>query len=297
MGIRYFVWLRLRNISVRTLYNYNLSSNIMNRKNLSKIQILDLAHCRECTDSIIFQITKICHNLTSLDLSECNELTDNSINSISLNCPNLTHLNIQGCTNVTDRSIDALCSRCLHITSFDFSKCYQLTDVSVLNITKAYPNLKLINPSSCFRITDVSIIALTERCKSIETLQLSWCLKLRDDSFLILTKAYGHQLKHLMVSWSNRLTNFGVDSIANNCPVLMSLDLSFCKEVNCDSTVYSVMQSCLKLLVYNLHGCRSISMYTRNYIGAMIEDRRSKASPADVIEADRFNIDFTNDYR
>lgn len=297
MGIRYFVWLRLRDISVKKLHNYNLSSNIMNRKNMSKLETFDLSNYKECTDSIIFQITTVCPYLTSLNISECTDLTDASLHSIAAKCENLTYLNTNGCTNFTDKGIEAICSNCRNITSFDFSKCYQVTDISLLKIAETYPKLTLLNASSCFRITDKSLSAITEKCRYINTLQLSWCLKLRDESFLSITKAYGNQLKFLLLSWSNHLTDAAADSIAKNCNNLISLDLSYCKELTSDSIVYSILQGCPKLIVFNLHGCRSITIYMRNFIAAMIDERRSQATPAAIEEAEQYVLDFTSDYR
>ncbi|XP_072239775.1 lysine (K)-specific demethylase 2Aa isoform X2 [Leuresthes tenuis] len=114
---------RLRNMVTLHLSGLDVSESTLRllQRHMPQLERLDLAHCRDVTDSSVALLaapgTHTRNNLSELTLAGCSELTDGCLSYLK-RLSSLTLLDLRGCKGVGRRACDAFISDLSHVALF-----------------------------------------------------------------------------------------------------------------------------------------------------------------------------------
>ncbi|KAM9792272.1 lysine (K)-specific demethylase 2Aa [Neosynchiropus ocellatus] len=114
---------RLRNMVTLHLSGLDVSESSLRllQRHMPHLERLDLAHCKEVTDSCIALLaapgSHTRNNLTELTLAGCNQLTDGCMSYLK-RLSSLTFLDLRGCKNISRRACDAFISDLSHVALY-----------------------------------------------------------------------------------------------------------------------------------------------------------------------------------
>lgn len=114
---------RLRNMVTLRLSGLDVSESTLRllQRHMPQLERLDLAHCKEITDSSIALLaaagTHTRNNLTELTLAGCSELTDSCLSYLK-RLSSLTLLDLRGCKCISRRACDAFISDLSHVALY-----------------------------------------------------------------------------------------------------------------------------------------------------------------------------------
>jgi F-box and leucine-rich repeat protein 2/20 len=116
--------------------------------------------------------------------------------------------------------------------------------------------LKALRLENCRWINDDAIQTLCINCPNIEVINLKQCLNLTDKGFTSI----GNCLSRLVdINLDSCLiTEDGLDAISNGCPLLESIDISWCKFLSVNSLLRLFRHSCQNLKFFNARGVTSV---------------------------------------
>ncbi|XP_053186372.1 lysine (K)-specific demethylase 2Aa isoform X1 [Scomber japonicus] len=114
---------RLRNMVTMRLSGLDVSESTLRllQRHMPQLERLDLAHCKDITDSSIALLaaagTHTRNNLTELTLAGCSQLTDSCLPYVK-RLSSLTLLDLRGCKSISRRACDAFISDLSHIALY-----------------------------------------------------------------------------------------------------------------------------------------------------------------------------------
>ncbi|KAF3687069.1 Lysine-specific demethylase 2A [Channa argus] len=114
---------RLRNTVTLRLSGLDISESTLRllQRHMPQLERLDLAHCKDITDSSIALLaaagTHTRNNLTELTLAGCSELTDSCLSYLK-RLSSLTLLDLRGCKNISRRACDTFISDLSHVALY-----------------------------------------------------------------------------------------------------------------------------------------------------------------------------------
>ncbi|XP_035856060.1 lysine (K)-specific demethylase 2Aa isoform X3 [Sander lucioperca] len=114
---------RLRNMVTLRLSGLDVSESTLRllQRHMPQLERLDLAHCKDITDSSIALLaaagTHSRNSLTELTLAGCSELTDGCLSYLK-RLSSLTLLDLRGCKGISRRACDAFISDLSHVALY-----------------------------------------------------------------------------------------------------------------------------------------------------------------------------------
>lgn len=114
---------RLRNMATLRLSGLDVSESTLRvlQRHMPQLERLDLAHCKDITDSSIALLaaagTHSRNSLTELTLAGCSELTDGCLSYLK-RLSSLTLLDLRGCKSISRRACDAFISDLSHFALY-----------------------------------------------------------------------------------------------------------------------------------------------------------------------------------
>ncbi|TNN80698.1 Lysine-specific demethylase 2A [Liparis tanakae] len=114
---------RLRNMVTLRLSGLDISESTVRllQRHMPQLERLDLAHCKDITDSSIALLaaagTHTRNSLTELTLAGCSELTDGCLSYLK-RLSSLTLLDLRGCKSISRRACDTFISDLSHVALF-----------------------------------------------------------------------------------------------------------------------------------------------------------------------------------
>ncbi|XP_059190229.1 lysine (K)-specific demethylase 2Aa isoform X2 [Centropristis striata] len=114
---------RLRNMVTLRLSGLDISESTLRllQRHMPQLERLDLAHCKDITDSSIALLTAAGthsrHSLAELTLAGCSELTDGCLSYLK-RLSSLTLLDLRGCKGISRRACDAFISDLSHVALY-----------------------------------------------------------------------------------------------------------------------------------------------------------------------------------
>ncbi|XP_034751151.1 lysine (K)-specific demethylase 2Aa isoform X2 [Etheostoma cragini] len=114
---------RLRNMVTLRLSGLDISESTLRllQRHMPQLERLDLAHCKDITDSCIALLaaagTHTRNTLTELTLAGCSELTDSCLSYLK-RLSSLTLLDLRGCKGISRRACDAFISDLSHVALY-----------------------------------------------------------------------------------------------------------------------------------------------------------------------------------
>lgn len=107
-------------------------------------------------------------------------------------------------------------------------------------------------------LTPDLLLKILQKSKHLQVLHLSSGLKISDETLKAIAQACP-QLKKLDISFSgDQITDKGIEFLAQSCPNLESLDVSGCTKLT-DAAVVAIKIHCLKFPLISYEGCPLIS--------------------------------------
>jgi len=173
-----------------------------------KIGLLSLHDCWNVTDVGLAKIFPFCPNIQSINLSNCWALTEAGFLTGLASAPQkLRHVEITGCPGMTDAALAALATGCHALESLDVSFCKNLGNDTWSQLMHWAGTLKSLAMRRCFKVSGESIQSSlgTTVLSCLESLDLSDCSLLSDAA---------------------------ITAVVAKCPVLHSLSLSFCQDLD-----------------------------------------------------------------
>lgn len=114
-------------------------------------------------------------------------------------------------------------------------------------------SLQYVNFSECLWITDLELIIVAETCQQLKYVNVGSCDKITDKSMSRLSKKCS-SICHVDFRCQN-ITNSALIDFAQNCPDLLSINLSSCRKVT-ETGLVILVEYCRKITHINLTNCR-----------------------------------------
>ena len=209
--------------------------------------------------------------LEKLEIYSCKSLTNITFEKIAQNCLKLRYLDVRN-TNISLTDLLTLTESLKSLQELNCSHCEKLPFIETNFALSTLPNLcKYQKPKSTVFNKDsfLAVCSLIQKCKMLEDIQINHC-DITDDMLETLT-GYCPSLKILNISMCEYLTDDGVSNIlstmtsltevillgshigdhgisqiAENCPNLMSIDVTDCQRVT-DVGIINLVTNCKSL--------------------------------------------------
>ncbi|KAK9376940.1 uncharacterized protein V1513DRAFT_429760 [Lipomyces chichibuensis] len=178
-----------------------------------------------------------CPNLKRVSLSYCKHITDKSMHHLAAHASSrLEVLDLTRCTTITDVGFGYWAARPFpRLRKLCLADCTFLSDKAIVSLAAAAKALEELDLSFCCALSDVSVEVLSLGCPLLKSLSLAFCGSAVSDASLRAVARHLLDLRTLSVRGCVRVTNAGVDAVVNGCVNLQCLDISQCRNVNCEA--------------------------------------------------------------
>jgi Leucine-rich repeat (LRR) protein len=190
---------------------------------LGKLKRLVLIHNTDFNDAACRLVVTGCPLLEDLVL-KYTKITDTSVCHFAQRLPRLRSLDLGGYSNITDTSLIAIAESHPPLEEMVLIGA-SITDAGIRLVSQHLPHLRSLNFSYCKLITDISLIAIAESCPLLEDLNLTET-SVTDTGFQFAAQHLPH-LRSLVLIDCNMITNISLIAIAESCPLLENLNLSY----------------------------------------------------------------------
>lgn len=178
-----------------------------------------ILRCCNVSDRGLEAIMEFLQGLYKLEIAGCNEITEQGLWS-SLH-PRLASLTINDCINVADECVCAVTQLLPALYEFNL-QAYHVTDSALSYFSpKQTGTLNILRLQSCWEITNHGIVNIGKNANAIMIIFYNFSIAV-------------HTLPNLTVlslSGCSKITDDGIELIAENLRKLRSLDLSWCPRV------------------------------------------------------------------
>ncbi|KAI8912646.1 hypothetical protein EDD86DRAFT_114983 [Gorgonomyces haynaldii] len=229
-------------------------------KKTTQLESFSLQFCFHCTSSLLQFLADSCHQLKRLVLRGC-PLSDTFLPQLTINCQSLEYVDISN-TRMSSLALFYFISNCPAMKEVHMAQLTEQGDADVLDLV----------PKGITR----PVTHLNLRSSPVT------------DNLLRFAIAHVPDLKELFLESCTLLTDYSIMKIANSCPKLSVLDLSFCDKVTdvslqiisirasamnggyleelhlaaCEQltplSIHQLVQKCTKLQLLVLDGCEKI---------------------------------------
>ena len=226
-------------------------------------------------------------NLHTLNLEFALNVTDAHVRSLA-ECGTLVDVNLNATSEVGDGAVEALADRNERtLASLALYWNVRVTDASLVRLVRACGGyaLRTLNLSGCKRLTDATARAIGKHCLRLADLDATR-VPFSDDGLAAVTLAPSsaaslrrlnlyaapklasarafrciaalEKLTWLDVCGAQALTDTALADIADGCPNLRYLNLSWCL-LPTDAGVPAVAEACCNLELLSVHGNRNVT--------------------------------------
>lgn len=187
-------------------------------------------------------------NLRVLDLTYCKSMTDAAIRGIVMHAPRIQNICLSGCL-LTDASLDALCNLGEHLDIVTLSHVPKITDRGVVSLARSCFNLRVVDLSCSSLPNSHAAVILTLTCS------FTVCRLLTDLSVMELASL--PSLRRLSLIRVQKLTDNAIFFLADQCPKIERLHVSFCDRISLDA-VHLLLKRTEQLQQLSVTGVPSI---------------------------------------
>ncbi|KAF8388732.1 hypothetical protein HHK36_025412 [Tetracentron sinense] len=213
----------------------------------SVLRELYIDDCQNIDVMLILPALKKIEHLEVLSVTGIQTVCDDFVSDlITLHGPNMKELVLADCVIVSVNHVP--------LTTMDvFIGCRKLTNASLKVIAENCPGLYVLNLINLRKLTDSAIRYLANGCRKIHTLKL--CRNtFSDEAIAAFLEASGESLKELSLNNVSKVGHNTAISLARCSRKLLSLDLSWCRNLT-DEALGLIVDSCLSLRLLKLFGC------------------------------------------
>ena len=253
------------NLSYWPFDDADLSGVVATSTNCCKnIHTLLLRRCNKISDEGVSQLLMKCsQQLRHLDLAGCRNLTDSTCNVIAEHNPRLQTIDLSGCCQLSDKGLCALLRGCKHVEKIGLQNLPRLSNATIDAIRTSvvmYNRLFAVDLSGCKNFNDEALTKMLEDdcCGCIRDLDLSRCTQLKMG--LVGLRRKGNittNVRTLRLCHTSLVSDSTLSWLAEGCFRLLSLDLSGCNFP--DSSLSYLFRGCKLLRELNLSDCIDLS--------------------------------------
>ncbi|KAL3500856.1 hypothetical protein ACH5RR_039949 [Cinchona calisaya] len=211
------------------------------------LMVLQLEQCGQLTDDDVLRKTlarspNSLPNLSVISLKGAYKLSNDGLNALVISAPALQSVNLSGCFLLTDVGINILAESLgsiLRELCIDY--CTKIDAMEILPALNKFEHLEVLSVAGIETVCDQFVSDLLTACgHNIKKLNFSNCLKLTDTSLVIIGgKCNG--LLSLNISNLNKLTNLGLEHLADGCRCIETLIL--CRNSFSDDAVAAFLEA------------------------------------------------------
>lgn len=236
---------------------------------------LHVQFCDELRDEHLRGLPK---SLIELRLDACHGLTDAGVQTLALVCgASLTSLSIYWNNHLSNRAAIQLSLHCKQLRQLSLSGCKGIGSTGILSLASRLRHLEELDLTRLPLVDDVAVTAIAQASRSLAGLRLYADAQLNDPPIIALAKSSGSSLTLLDCTGLNSVTDAAVLSLAEHCPRLRHLVLSWVLELTDRSLVAIARRCSLRLL--SVHGIRGLTTST---LDALAENQAKSLEALDV---------------
>ena len=221
---------------------------------------LNLSGCFNVTDvGLSHAFCAPCTSLTKLNLALCKQITDSALERISQMVPNLEELELGGCTNITDDGLAMIAWGLRKLKKLDLRSCCEISNQGMASLggqdsssnggTVALEHLVL---QDCQKLYDEALSFISQGLPSLKSLNLSFCGNITDSGLKHLARK--PNLRELNLRSCDNISDTGVAYLAEGGARITSLDVSFCDKIG-DPALQHVAQGLYSLKSLSCSAC------------------------------------------
>lgn len=231
----------LTNLSMRGVTTVTNSAMKILSESCTNLEYLNVSWCKSIDTRGLKRVVKGCRHLRDLRASELSGFDDEDFMRELFEANTLERLVLSRCSSVNDMSlkvllhgmnpqVDVLTGRPVvpprKLRHLDLSRCRGLTDAGVKHLAHCVPDLEGLQLSFCPNITDNAVVDVIQTTPLLSHLDLEELEALTNNFLVELSNAdCAGNLKHLNISYCERIGDTGMLKILKNSPRIQSLDL------------------------------------------------------------------------
>lgn len=231
-------------------------------QNLKNLETLELGGCSNISNTSLLLIAWGLKRLKRLNLRSCWQITDQGIGHLSglsketaEGNMELEYLGLQDCQRLSDESLKHIAQGLTSLKTINLSFCISVTD-SGLKFLSKMPKLEELNLRACDNISDIGMAGLAEDggC-GVTSLDVSFCEKIGDQALQHISQGL-YQLKSLSLS-SCQITDEGLERLTK-MHYLEVLNVGQCSKIT-DKGLEMLANELVNLQSIDLYGCTKIT--------------------------------------
>ncbi|XP_026384590.1 F-box/LRR-repeat protein 12-like [Papaver somniferum] len=216
----------------------------------ASLEKVDLRNCGKITDKGLEVLAKSCVYLVEIDLGECQRVTDKGLEGLSKYCASLEKADIRCCKKITDKGLEVLAKSCASLENVDLTDCQGITDSGISFLIQNCSSIHSLGVSDCGYVTGTGFVGCPKTLTKVDATNM---FKLTTEGIKAIVSGGGIQSLSLS---GNAINNEAVITISKSCPLLKSLQLKSCHEVQ-------------------LEGWKAIGLYCRNLVDLHVVECRN----------------------
>eukprot|EP00899_Mesostigma_viride_P011755 jgi/Mesvir1/20580/Mv14821-RA.1 len=169
-------------------------------------------------------------------------LSKEDISALVVGCPGLRRLNLSR-TGLSDASVRTIAEHCPRLEHLDVSDCEGVSDAGIRAVAVGCRDLRHLAVAGCLRIKDAAIRLVAQQCPRLQALVITRTVV--GDVGLLAVGASCHELSRLEMERCARVRGPGLTAVAEGCPRLEHLDISFASVSR--NSLMAVSQRCARL--------------------------------------------------
>ena len=169
--------------------------------------------------------------LLQLRLGKCTQVNDVAIRRLSRMCSSLTDLSLEACVGCNIDSTSQVCKTLTNLQVLSFANCLLVDDNALSQMATNQFNLIDLDLSGCKMITDKVVTAVVRNNVRLISLKLYACPRLTDKVCTQVGESCT-VLEVFSVAISNHISDHGIMSIINGCPLMKELHATNCPKLS-----------------------------------------------------------------
>lgn len=215
------------------------------------IHVQHIAFPRQSTPEDIEIATPALSVADSIDITDCTLLTNECVQAMIVKSGSLEGIVLDGCGWLNDETLRVIAEQNFYLGKCHLSNCTQVTDAGVAHLLDKCMITEL-QLEGCEQAGPLTMGAMYDI--PMDSLNIARCARIADADVVSFLQKNKDCLLEFVLSDNDQLTDLTLLAIAEHCPTLRELDISYCAGWT-DKGLCAVIESCQKLLTFKLDGC------------------------------------------
>ena len=146
--------------------------------------------------------------------------------------------------------MSAIAQKCPKLTRINLARSPNVTSIGLLNLTRGSPHLSNINISGCWWLTNADLVAVGQNCNCLRTINLSGT-DIGDEGVVGIADNCP-LLSSINLDRNSLITNKSLIALVEKCPEMKEIDLYTIRGL--DEIVYSIERRYPHIRIQNMEG-------------------------------------------